>query len=52
MEKIKKTAKGLEKGMNLLFLICGLLTILFVILITIFLVISGFPAIRIFEEFS
>ena len=46
MEKIKKTAKGLEKGMNLLFLICGLLTILFVILITIFLVISGIPAIR------
>lgn len=46
MEKIKKTAKGLEKGMSLLFLICGLLTILFVILITIFLVISGIPAIR------
>lgn len=45
MEKIKKTAKGLEKGMSLLFLICGLLTILFVILITIFLVISGIPAI-------
>ena len=46
MEKIKKTAKGLEKGMNLLFLLCGLLTILFVILITIFLVTSGIPAIR------
>lgn len=46
MEKVKKTAKWLEKGMNLLFLVCGLLTILFVLLITIFLVISGLPAIR------
>lgn len=32
--------------MNLLFLVCGLLTILFVILITVFLFISGIPAIR------
>ena len=32
--------------MNLLFLICGLLTILFVLLITIFLLISGVPAIQ------
>ncbi len=46
MGKMKKTAKWLEKAMHLLFLICGLLTILFVILITIFLVISGIPAIR------
>lgn len=46
MEKIKRTAKWLEKAMNLLFLVCGLLTILFVILITIFLVISGIPAIQ------
>lgn len=46
MEKNKKTARWLEKAMNLLFLVCGLLTILFVILITIFLVISGIPAIR------
>lgn len=46
MEKIKRTAKWIEKAMNLLFLACGLLTILFVILITIFLVISGIPAIR------
>lgn len=46
MEKIKKTAKWLEKAMNLLFLVCGLLTILFVILITIFLIVSGIPAIR------
>lgn len=46
MKKIKKTAKWVEKAMNLLFLACGLLTILFVILITIFLIISGIPAIR------
>ncbi len=46
MEKIKKTAKWLEKTMNLLFLACGLLTIVFVILITSFLLISGIPAIR------
>ncbi len=46
MEKIKKTAKWVEKAMNQLFLVCGLLTILFVILITIFLVISGIPAIQ------
>lgn len=46
MEKIKKTAKWLEQAMNLLFLVCGLLTILFVVLITIFLVTSGIPAIR------
>lgn len=46
MEKIKKKAKWTEKTMNLLFLVCGFLTILFVILITIFLVISGIPAIQ------
>ena len=46
MEKIKKTAKWLEQSMNLLFLICGLFSILFVILITVFLVINGIPAIK------
>lgn len=46
MEKIRKTALWLEKSMYLLFLICGLLTILFVVLITIFLFISGIPAIQ------
>lgn len=44
MKKIKKTAKWKEKAMSLLFLACGLLTILFVVLITVFLVISGIPA--------
>lgn len=46
MGKVKKTAKWLEKSMNLLFLVCGLLTILFVALITIFLFVSGIPAIQ------
>lgn len=46
MERIKKTAKLMEKVMNLLFLVCGLFTILFVMLITVFLVISGIPAIK------
>lgn len=46
MEKIKKKAKLMEKSMNMLFMACGLLTILFVILITVFLVISGIPAIQ------
>lgn len=36
----------MENAMNLMFLACGLLTILFIILITIFLIISGIPAIR------
>ncbi len=46
MNKIKKAATLIEKAMNLLFLMCGMLTILFVILITIFLVTSGIPAIQ------
>ncbi len=46
MGKIKKISKMTEKAMNLLFMVCGLLTIGFVILITIFLVISGLPAIK------
>lgn len=46
MDKIKKITKLTEKAMNLLFLVCGLLTIFFVILITAFLVVSGLPAIR------
>lgn len=46
IEKSKKMAGLAEKAMHLLFLLCGLLTIAFVILITIFLVISGIPAIQ------
>lgn len=36
----------MEKAMNLIFLVCALLTVLFVILITVFLIISGIPAIK------
>lgn len=46
MEKKKKLHRWMEKAMNAVFFLCGLLTILFVILITIFLVINGIPAIR------
>ncbi|MCI8507616.1 MAG: phosphate ABC transporter permease subunit PstC [Lachnospiraceae bacterium] len=46
MNEIKKTARLIEKAMNLLFLMCGMLTILFVILITVFLVTNGIPAIH------
>lgn len=46
MGKRKKTAKWPEKAMNLLFFTCGSLTVLFVVLITVFLLISGIPAIR------
>lgn len=45
MNKIKSLAKLPERAMHLLFLVCGLLTILFVILITVFLLVSGLPAI-------
>lgn len=45
-KKIKMAAKLMEKSMNILFMLCGLLSILFVILITVFLFISGIPAIK------
>ena len=43
---MKKTHNPLEKLMNILFSICGLSAIFFVIIITVFLLISGIPAIR------
>lgn len=46
MEKLNNAAKLTEMIMNLIFLVSGMLTILFVILITIFLVASGIPAIK------
>ena len=45
MNKLKKTTDVIEKSMNVLFTICGFLTIAFVLLITGFLVASGVPAI-------
>lgn len=46
MKTIKLSTKWWEKAMNLLFLACGMLTILFVLMISIFLIINGIPAIR------
>lgn len=45
MKKLKKSAMLLEKSMNGIFSLCGFLTIGFVILITVFLAVSGAPAI-------
>lgn len=45
MNRIKKTAGIIEKAMNGIFTLCGLLAVAFVILITVFLLISGLPAI-------
>ena len=46
----RKKRKGLRKGvehiMHLLFLICGIIAIAFVLVISIYLIISGLPAIR------
>jgi phosphate transport system permease protein len=46
MSKIKKTSKWLEKTMNLIFTSCGLFAVIFVAVITIFLVVNGYPAIQ------
>ena len=43
--KMKKTADILEKIMNFIFTVCGFMAVAFVLIITIFLVISGTPAI-------
>jgi len=43
--KLKKTADILEKIMNFIFTVCGFMAVAFVLIITIFLVISGTPAI-------
>ena len=45
MNRLKKTTDIIEKSMNVLFTVCGFLTIAFVLLITGFLVVSGVPAI-------
>ncbi|MGN0601799.1 MAG: phosphate ABC transporter permease subunit PstC [Oscillospiraceae bacterium] len=46
MNKLKKTADILEKIMSAVFTFCGFLAVAFVLLITVFLVISGTPAIK------
>ncbi len=45
MEKLKKLSGLLEKSMNVIFTVCGFLAVAFVLVITIFLVVSGTPAI-------
>ena len=43
--KLKKVSEILEKSMNVIFTVCGFLAVAFVLVITIFLVVSGTPAI-------
>lgn len=43
--RMRKTAKIIEKSMSMVFTVCGFIAVGFVILITVFLVISGTPAI-------
>lgn len=45
VKKLSLKKKVLENGMNLLFLICGIIAVGFVLAITIYLIISGLPAI-------
>ncbi len=45
MNRIKTAANFIEKSMNIIFTFCGFLAAFFVILITVFLCVSGFPAI-------
>ena len=37
---------ALERGMSLLFLLCGIVAVAFVLFISIYLILSGVPAIR------
>ena len=43
--RAKVAHKALERGMNLLFVTCGMIAVAFVLIISIYLVISGMPAI-------
>ncbi len=43
--KVRKTAEIIEKSMSMTFTVCGFIAVGFVILITVFLVVSGTPAI-------
>ncbi len=46
MDKVKKTAHVLDKAMNVIFTICGFLAVALVLVITIYLIVSGIPAIK------
>ena len=50
--KQKKGRKLLERVMNIIFLLCGLVAIGFVLLISVYLIVSGIPAIREIGLFS
>lgn len=46
MKNIRKTANAVEKSVKFIFTVCGFLVIGFVVLITVFLIINGLPAIK------
>ena len=46
MDKVKKTAHIVDLVMNTLFIICGFLAVALVVVITVYLVVSGIPAIK------
>lgn len=46
MKSKKNTVKAIERAVKLLFTVCGFLVIGFVLLITVFLIINGLPAIK------
>ena len=46
MDKLKKPIRIIEKSMNVTFSICGITAVVFVLLITGFLVVNGIPAIK------
>lgn len=46
MDKVKKTAHIVDFIMNALFIICGFLAVALVVVITVYLIVSGIPAIK------
>ncbi|MCD7847973.1 MAG: phosphate ABC transporter permease subunit PstC [Oscillospiraceae bacterium] len=46
MNKVKKTAHLIDRIMNAIFIFCGFLAVALVIVITIYLIVSGIPAIK------
>ena len=46
MNKVKKSANVFEKAMHMIFALCGFIAVAFVLMITVFLIISGAPAIQ------
>lgn len=46
MDRLRKFSNALEKFMNVVFILCGYISVALVILITVFLIVSGVPAIN------